>query len=362
MKHTEFGHSISFIAQNWDKYPDINPNDQTIKNIVKNTWESWNLISSSRPTLPHPKQKTKIIDGLPNINGNIDLTLKDIKYPLFENREGKFEFIYNPIYSFDKNNYKDWMALYSEISNYIHGRQLRMILEDDPEYYYDGSFTVDGWTSNTDGSGSTISIGYSVYPYKKNICSSIQSWFWDPFNFYNGIIPTGVFDSIDGDGISLSMDNWNNFSGANKKNIHPNNPYILGPNGDSRWHSIKLFNEQLMQGYAGTDPLIPIIWWCPLDTSDDNHQKLLINYVNETYDINYSSKSNPYKFYSPNQILNTTTDAVTLIEKNKDSDGRYWYKFKDNDLIFCDAYCGEEQYISLMGYGKFKIEFRRGSL
>lgn len=354
MIHTEFGHSISFISQNWESYPDIKPNDPNIKSLTRNTWESWNLISSSRPTLPSPKQKTKTVDGIPNTNGNIDLTLTDIKYPVFENREGTFEFIYNPIYVIDN---KDWMVLYSEIYNFIHGRQLRMILEDNPEYYWDGRFTVESWTSNTDGSGSTISIGYSVYPYKKSICSSIQKWFWDPFNFYNGVIPTGVFDSVDGNGITVTMLNeqqvqdWNGFV---NKNVNVN---------DYRWHKIPLFNIETMQGYAGTDPIIPIIWWCPLDiTGTSGHKKLLINYVNKSYNIDYSSKNDKYKLYDPAQSLNTTDKyAVTLVEE-KTIDGEKWYKFKDNDLIFCDSYCGEEQYISLMGYGKFKIEFRRGSL
>ena len=342
MIHTAFGHSISFISQNWDRYPDINPNDQTIKNLTRNTWESWNLIPESRPTLSQPKQKTKVVSGIQNINGDIDLTLKDIPYPVFGNREGNFNFKYNPIYCFDKDNYKDWTVLYSEIFNYIHGRQLRMILEDDPGYYYDGRFSVEGWTSNTDGSGSIVSIGYSVYPYKKSINTSIQAWYWNPFNFYNGVIPTNVFDSEEGNGITIS----------------------------SSWHDIDLFNEEQMIGYAGTDPVIPIIWWCPSLPNDSARKKLHVKYVNKTYGIDYTTKPDGYKVYDPSQTLNSTINAVTLIEKvTIDNNGinETWYKFKDNDLIFCDAYCGEEQYISLKcsgsnSSGKFKIEFRRGSL
>ena len=42
-----------------------------------------------------------------------------------------------------------------------------MILEDDPEYYYDGVFDVTDWVSGQQYS--TITIEYSVKPYKYRI-------------------------------------------------------------------------------------------------------------------------------------------------------------------------------------------------
>lgn len=167
MKHTEFGHSVYFVSQNWGSYPNFSTQNveglyigSTFSNgILKNTWEDWHLIPASRPTLPFPNQKTRTIDSIPNTNGNIDLSWSDVPYPVFENREDTFEFIYNPLYD---DTHKDWTELYSEIASFIHGRHLRMVLEDDPGYYYEGRFRVEKWTSNTDGSGSTITIGYSV--------------------------------------------------------------------------------------------------------------------------------------------------------------------------------------------------------
>lgn len=368
MKHTEFGHSISFIAQNWDKYSDFAMADKSVighyvtpldrdswqndtphdHHMDVNTWESWHLIPESRPTLPLPKQKRKVIDGIPNTNGSIDLSLKDTGYPVYENREGTFNFIYNPIYSYTYGDYRDWTVIYSEISNFIHGRQLRMVLEDDPEYYWDGSFTVEGWTSNTDGSGSVITIGYSVQPHKLTILSSLDAWLWDPFNFYNGAIQNTVFNNIEiavnsGPGTS---DDWTGFNNT-KSNILED---------DSRWVNVP---QNGLYGYMGTKPLIPIIWWSPTDEAN-LHKKLIVNYINESYNIDYTKfGTDKYKYYNP---AGPSSNAVSIVKTYTTEQNEKWYLFKDNDLIFCDGYTGDLQYIQFIGKGKLKIDFRRGSL
>lgn len=129
----------------------------------KNTWDDWHLVPSARPVFAVPAQKVKTID-IPGANGIIDLSTILTGEPLFNNREGSFEFIVmlDP-------SYGEWKDRYSEILNYIHGRSMQAILDDDPEWFYTGRFYVETWNSPPDGSGSTISIGYSVDPYKYKI-------------------------------------------------------------------------------------------------------------------------------------------------------------------------------------------------
>lgn len=382
MKHTEFGHSISFVAQNWDKYPDFTATDYaTIGNynsdantaissrlhLDKNTWESWHLIPGSRPTLPLPKQKTKIIDGIPNTNGQMDLSLKEVPYPLFENREGTFSFIYNPIYSYAYGDYKDWVTLKTEISEFLHGRELRMILEDDPGYYWQGRFSLESWESNNDGSGSTVTIGYSVYPYKRSICSTIQEWLWDPFNFYNGVVPK-VFNDIAITTLVNGDRDWTGFVPPNSKNSIQD--------GDQRWGPVIEIGQEVVKKIdlykkVGTEPVIPVIWWKP-NHIENHHDLLIVDYVNDSYGINYSNLGalpieastqqaetpEKYKYYDPKNTYNKPT--VSMVKERILSD--YWYKFTDKDMIFCDAFMGEAQYIRFIGDGEIKIEFRRGSL
>ena len=144
----------------------------------KNTWDDWHLIPSKRPSFNPPTVKSQYVD-IPGGNGVLDLTESLTGYPLYNTRTGSWTF-------YVENGFKSWDELYSEISNYLHGQKLRAILEDDPGFYYEGRFTVDEW--NSDSWWSTITIGYDVYPYKKELTSSLEDWLWDPFNFETGIV------------------------------------------------------------------------------------------------------------------------------------------------------------------------------
>lgn len=131
----------------------------------KNTWDDWHLVSPSRLVFAVPEVKTKYVD-IPGANGILDLTDALTGFPTYENREGTFEFIV-------VNGYGEWQNRYSEILNYLHGKKYRAVLEDDPDYYYEGRFSVGEW--GCDESWSTISISYSVSPFKRSISTSQPS-------------------------------------------------------------------------------------------------------------------------------------------------------------------------------------------
>lgn len=121
-----------------------------------NTWDDWHLVPSTRPVFNPPtlKKKTMEISGM---DGIIDLSESITGYPVYNNREGSFEFIV-------MNDYKSWEKAYSDIMDYLHGRVMRAVLEDDPNYYYEGRFTINNWKS--DSKYSLITIDYSIEPYK----------------------------------------------------------------------------------------------------------------------------------------------------------------------------------------------------
>ena len=388
MKHTEFGHSITFIAQDWDEHPNFTHTDlstvgdfdsdsttvgrtdqSTRLHLDRNTWENWHLIPASRPTMTYPKQKTLTASDIPNVNGDVDLSLSQNKYPVFNNREGNFSFIYNPLFSSMYEDYKPWNVLYSEISEFIHGRKLRMVLEDDPGYYYEGRFEVESWTSNTDGSGSVINIKYSVAPYKVSIFSSLNEWLWDPFNFYNGVITNDIFNNIQ---ILFPRDSNDNIIIQDKQNY---GNIITNPNlsaADNHWYGKS--NEKgtylNLFGLVGSRPQIPIIYWKPTRTvndgsnSDRRETALIVNYVNYAYGINYTKSGIKYKYFDPiggyGEGNSISSSGVSLLSSSVTSDG--FYKFKDQDMIFCDSYMGEYQFIQFIGEGTVKIEFYRGTL
>lgn len=160
----------------------------------KNTWDDWHLVAKSRPVINPPKQKTKYLD-IPGASGSIDMSESLTGYPVFDNREGDFEF-------YVMNGYLAWNVLLEEISKFLHGKRMRLILEDEPEYYYEGRFAVDEWKSEKDYS--KIVISYNLEPYKYWKLSSTEDWLWDPFNFQNGVIQTKAFKDI----VVASDDDW----------------------------------------------------------------------------------------------------------------------------------------------------------
>lgn len=159
----------------------------------KNTWDDWHLVPSSRPVFNPPSVKTKTLD-IPGGDGVIDLTESLTGYPVYNNRSGSIEFIVLNDFCQPVDTHEEWYETYSKIMDYLHGQEMKAILDDDKEYYYEGRFTVNSWKS--DKNYSKITIDYSVGPYKWLIRSILDDWLWDPFNFETGIIPQNVFKSI----------------------------------------------------------------------------------------------------------------------------------------------------------------------
>lgn len=162
----------------------------------KNTWDDWHLVPSSRPVFNPPAQKVKTLD-IPGGNGLIDLSQALTGYPVFHNRTGSFEFLVT-------NGYQPWHMLYSDIMDYLHGRTMTAVLEDDPEYYYNGRFTVNAWKSEKNWS--KIVIDYNVDPYKWSKLSSVN-WAENQFGLQNR---SRVYDALHDNAWSQILDSAGN--------------------------------------------------------------------------------------------------------------------------------------------------------
>ena len=153
----------------------------------KNTYDDWHIVPSSRPLFSMPSVKEKYID-LPGSDGSIDLSEAITGYPVYANRTGSMEFIV-------LNGYGQWYDRYSEIADYLHGKYMLAFLEDDPNWYYIGRFSLNEWRSEKDWS--RIVINYNVEPYKWSFVTTNEPWLWDPFNFETGVIYNGVYINPD---------------------------------------------------------------------------------------------------------------------------------------------------------------------
>lgn len=143
----------------------------------KHTLLDWGLLLVSI-TVSSPEAKTKVVEVLGG-DGYIDLTeaLGPIRY---KNRALGFRFIL-----IDKKPEK-WHEVSSLIRNYCHGRKMRVYIDTDPGYYWEGRLSVE--SDKQDQIHSVIEISMDAFPYKYELTNSQEPWKWDPFNFVSGVI------------------------------------------------------------------------------------------------------------------------------------------------------------------------------
>lgn len=169
----------------------------------KHSFNDWSLLLNERPKISPPEPKTDYVD-IPGGDGSLDFTeslFGDVKY---KTRILEFTFI-------TLKARKQWTELYSDILDYLHGQRMKIIFDEDPDFYYIGRVSVNEWKSSK--AYSTIVINAEVDPYKYEQYSSMEDWEWDSFNFETGIIRDYKDLRVDGS-LSVVID-------GRRKNVIP---------------------------------------------------------------------------------------------------------------------------------------------
>jgi phage-related protein len=124
------------------------------------SYRDLNLILSKKEIGAPPVKENKLeIEGA---DGSIDLT-EVFGRPTFGDVTHKFTFT-----SITRN---DSLALYSRVKNALHGQKLRIILDDDPGFYYVGRCYVSSYTDEK-GIG-TINVECDCEPYKYKLTKTV---------------------------------------------------------------------------------------------------------------------------------------------------------------------------------------------
>lgn len=103
------------------------------------SYTEWGLVLSEKEIkAPQPKIKTVDVEGA---DGQLDYTeyFGGVKY---DNRQLTFKFSKANIVP------DGFLALFSVVQNALHGKKMKVILDDDPAYFYYGRVTVNEWKSN----------------------------------------------------------------------------------------------------------------------------------------------------------------------------------------------------------------------
>lgn len=149
-------------------------------NDTIDTWDDWKIVSVKKPVFNEPELRTEYAE-VPGRNGVLDMTEVLTGYPLFDNRKGTLQF-------FLYDDSLPALTKLNQIRNYLHGKKHKIILNDEPEYYYLGRLMMHDSHPTTEGEYAVFDLEYDLEPYKYEVVDSTEDWLWDPFNFETGVI------------------------------------------------------------------------------------------------------------------------------------------------------------------------------
>lgn len=154
----------------------------------KHTWRDFGLVMNSRPEISPPAPKTVYIE-IPASDGKLDLTESltgDVKY---QNRTITCTFTV-------VGNRERWADCYSTLQAAMHGKRMRIVMDDDPDYFYIGRVQINAWKSSK--RTAEIVVEADVEPYKCDMQSAVEDWEWDTFDFETGVIREWASLVVDG--------------------------------------------------------------------------------------------------------------------------------------------------------------------
>lgn len=127
---------------------------------TKHSYNDLHLVLSA-VDIPPAKPKTLFVD-IPGGDGSIDLT-EAVGEVRFNDRECKFVFTAFPTDDFEQKK--------REVSNLINGKRMKIVLDKDPGYFYDGRCSVNEYASDRNLHQITVNATCSPYKLKTTITS-----------------------------------------------------------------------------------------------------------------------------------------------------------------------------------------------
>lgn len=203
--------------------------------------------------IPMPDPKTQTID-ISGGDGSIDLTEMNGR-PAYKDRDG-LELAFDLM----DGDYTTWFMKYSQFAAEMHGRKVKMVLDDEPEHYYMVRLNIDG--KKTNPVYSEVTLSGSAEPFKYDLLSSGEPWIWDIFNFRTGVIRTLMDVEITSTNktvtiLGAGIDNPPVFVVSQANNLqftHDGRTYTLKV-GRNRFPAVRVGKESLTLTFSGTGKL-----------------------------------------------------------------------------------------------------------
>lgn len=149
---------------------------------TKHTYDDFGLILSSY-TISEPEPKTEQAD-VPGMDGILDLT-ESLGAVRYKNRTIKM------VFSVPVETVNTFKVLVSSFANFMHGKMMKIIMDDEKDWYYQGRCTITDVAREK--AVGKITVSCDVYPYKYDVAVNENGdWLWDPFSFVDGVIYPGT--------------------------------------------------------------------------------------------------------------------------------------------------------------------------
>lgn len=154
----------------------------------KHTLRDLGLVIANNDIVSSPAPKTNIID-IPGSSFRLDLTETLTGRVEYESRTLTFKF------GIQKPKEK-WPGICKSVMLLFHGKKVKVILDAEPEYYYEGRARCTDF--DRAGSIGTFTMTVDADAYKYETVDSLGNWEWDPFSFETGIIRDYTGIAVDG--------------------------------------------------------------------------------------------------------------------------------------------------------------------
>lgn len=126
----------------------------------RNTWEDWRLIPTAPPMIEPPEVYTNYVDIPGRKTGPVDLSEALTNGPAYKSSEGSWEFVSG----IENDNRPE---TYSQLKAFLHGKTMKIVLEEDPYHYYNGRFYVEA--PRTGKGRNMYGIKYQIMPVRYNL-------------------------------------------------------------------------------------------------------------------------------------------------------------------------------------------------
>lgn len=151
-------------------------------NNEKHTYDDWGLSLSANLIIPQPDPNITLV-SVPGGNGFLNLTTAMTGEVTYSQRKATFTFT-------TVAKRREWQSLYSEIANYLHGKEMPIVLDEDPWHYYTGVFKLNEFKSSE--ITGEIAIEATLDPFKYDLEETKISVPFEPLNVTFGGIDLSV--------------------------------------------------------------------------------------------------------------------------------------------------------------------------